>query len=440
MRKVKLSKVLSALLLSSVCMLNATSLQEAVENTLVQNPELSAIYENNRAYNLYIEEAKGDYRPKIDFEVTGESRSTKSKLLNNSSQTESQDGYDAQLRIEQLIYDGGLTPAKIEEAKLRDQVNMFTNNAKVEGVLLNGVKAYLDLVKYTQRLELSSANLATHKSYLVTAKSTEEVSGDALDTYEVQAKLHLANKNYLDEVDNEQISQNSFKRITGSQLEGGVSMPVINLSVLPQHKDDLINKALSHNFTVLAQMAKIKEQRAIINQEKAKFLPTLKFNLTGTWDDDLITKDYEKEIYSAKIVLNYNFYTGGKDEASKTREDIFLKESTKILDSKTDLIVDEVTSSFTTFANVKHKITQLKGYVSTNQDILAIYKDQFEAGTRTFVDVLDIESDLYNAKVQLIDEEVKLLDTYYTMLALTSSLQDALTAQSSEEKKVEATK
>jgi len=439
MKKVKLSKVLSALLLSSACMLNATSLQEAVENTIVQNPELSAIYENNRAYNLYIEEAKGDYRPKIDLQITGESRRTKSKLLNNPSETVDQDGYDAQLRIEQLLYDGGLTPAKIEEAKLRDQVNMFTNNAKVENVLLNGVKAYLDLIKYTKRLELSSANLETHKSYLVTAKATEEVSGDALDTYEVQAKLHLANKNYLDEVDNEQISQNSFKRITGSQLEGKTTMPTINLSVLPQHKDDLINKALSYNFTVLAQMAKIKEQRAIINQEKSKFLPTLKFNLTGTLDDDLVTINTKKDIYSAKIILNYNFYTGGKDKASKTREEIFLKESTKVLDSKTDLIVDEATSSFTTFANVKHKITQLKGYVSTNKDILAIYKDQFEAGTRTFVDVLDIESDLYNAKVQLIDEEMKLMNTYYTMLALTSGLQDALTPTQSEEEIVEVT-
>ena len=57
----------------------------------------------------------------------------------------------------------------------------------------------------------------------------------------------------------------------------------------------------------------------------------------------------------------------------------------------------------------KDKIIELKGYVSANEKILATYKDQFEGGIRTFVDVLDIESDLYNSHTQLIDEEIKLV-------------------------------
>ena len=429
MRKVKLSRVLSGLLLTSVCALNATSLQEAVDNTIVQNPELEAIYENNKAYKTYIEEAKGDYRPTIDLEATLESKDTESKLLNNPSVDASQDGYDVQLRVEQLIYDGGLTPAKIEEAKYRDKVNKHVNDAKVEGVILDGIKSYLDLVKYDKRMKLSEVNLSTHEKYLLTAKSTEEVSGDALDTFEVQAKLHLAKKNYIDEVDNEQISQNSFKRITGLKSDGQVCMPTMIPSVPPKDLGELINTALTSNSTILAQMAKLREQRAIINQEESKFLPTLKFQLSGTWDDDLITQDTKKDIYSAKIVMNYNFYSGGKHQTSKLRENIFLKESTQILDSQTDLVVDEVTSAFNSFSNIELKIDELKGYVSTNRDILNIYKDQFEAGTRTFVDVLDIESDLYNAKIQLIDEEINLLTTYYTMMSLTSNLQNVITSQ-----------
>ena len=429
MRKVKLSRVLSGLLLTSVCVLNATSLQEAVDNTIVQNPELEAIYENNKAYKTYIEEAKGDYRPVIDLEVTAESKDTKSKPEGNPEVNKSQNGMNAQIKLDQMIYDGGLTPAKIEEAKYRDQVNRFINSAKVEGVILDGVKAYLDLVKYDQRLKLSEVNLATHESYLVTAKSTEEVSGDALDTFEVKAKLHLAKKNYIDEKDNEQISQNSFKRITGLDGASEVCMPTITQAVPPKDLGELIDSALTNNFTIQAQMAKIREQRAIINQEESKFLPTLKFQLSGTWDDDLITADTRKDIYSAKVVMNYNFYSGGKHQTSKLRENIFLKESTQILDSQTDLVVDELTSAFNSFNNIELKIDELKGYVSTNKDILAIYKDQFEAGTRTFVDILDIESDLYNAKVQLIDEEINLLTTYYTMVSLLSNLQNEITSQ-----------
>jgi adhesin transport system outer membrane protein len=127
--------------------------------------------------------------------------------------------------------------------------------------------------------------------------------------------------------------------------------------------------------------------------------------------------------------MNYNFYSGGQDETSNLREKIFLKESKKILDSKSDLVVDEAKSAFNTYKITKDKLEELRGYVSANEELLKIYKDQFEAGNRTFVDVLDVESDLYNGRVQLIDEEMKLLTTYYTMLSLTSNLQDVIMSQ-----------
>ncbi len=435
MKTVNLSKIVSALLLSSVCMLSATSLQDAVNGTLEKNPELKSISENNKAFKGYVDEAKGGYLPRIDLEVTGESKKTRTKDTNSNNgivptTTIDQNGYDATIKLEQLLYDGGLTPAKIDEARFRDQINTFQNKAKVEKVMLEGIRSYLDLVKYDKRLKLSDINLATHEDYLATAKANEAVSGNALDTYEVQAKLHMAKKNHIEEVNNNQLARNSFKRLTGSEVEGAVCMPNADRATLPADLDQLVKMALEQNNDVLAQMAKINQQRAIINQESSKFLPTLKFSLSGTLDDDLIAENEKRNVYSAKIVLNYNLYNGGKDTAAKSRETSFLKESQAILDSQTDLIVDEISSAYTTYNNTLEKVKELKGYVTTNEEILKIYKDQFEGGTRTFVDVLDIESDLYNARTQLIDEEVKLVETYYSMLALTSNIQDSVLAQS----------
>ena len=430
MNRLKLSKVLATLLFSSSCVLNGTTLNDAVENLMIVNPEVEAIKQNNEAYKTYIEEANGNYKPVVDLEVTADTKKTKSKLDGTGSWTEeSQEGLDGQLNFDQLIYDGGLTPALVEESKYRYESNMLTNSAAVEKVVLSGVTAYLDLVKYDKRLEISKKNVKIHETYLETAREAEKISGDTLNTVEVTARLHLAKKNYIEELDNEQIAQNSFRRVVGEEIKDTVCAPVANESVLPSEIDTFINDVLAKNNTVLAQRAKIQEQRAIINQEQSKYLPTLKFNLNGTWDDDYITSNTQKKIYSASIILNYNFYTGGKDEQSNLREKLFLKESTKVLGSKSDLVVDEATSAYNSYKISKDKIQELQGYVTANEDLLKIYKDQFEAGNRTFVDVLDIESDLYDAKVQLIDEEARLLNLYYTMLSLTSNLQDTIVAQ-----------
>ncbi len=430
MNKLRLSKVLAAMLLSSSCMLNATTLNEAVESLLKVNPELESIKRNNEAFKTYIDEANGNYKPVIDLEVTASVQDGHSRLDKTGGWTEeSQEGVDGQLNLDQLIYDGGLTPAVVEETKYRYENNMLTNAARLDVIVLDGVNSYLDLVKYDKRLKLSEENVKTHESYLSTAKESEKIAGDALDTYEVLSKLHLAKKNYIEELDNEQIAKNSFKRLVGKEITDSVCKPELDEAVIPDAMDKFVNSVLTKNNTVLAQMAKIQEQRAIINQEESKFLPTLKFNLNGTWDNDYITSNTRKEIYSASIIMNYNFYSGGQDETSNLREKLFLKESKKILDSKSDLVVDEAKSAFNTYKITKDKIEELRGYVSANEELLKIYKDQFEAGNRTFVDVLDVESDLYDGRVQLIDEEMKLLTTYYSMLSLTSNLQDVIMSQ-----------
>ncbi len=430
MKIIRVSKVVSAALLSTVCLLNATSLQDAVKNTVQQNPQLKAIGVNNEAFKKYVDEAKGGYLPKIDLQVTGESKQIKTKDKDTEAKnTTDYDGYNAQLKVEQLIYDGGLTTSKVEEAEFGVQVNTLSNTATIEQVMFEGIQSYLNLVKYDLRLNLSEQNVATHQDYLQTAKSNEELTGNALDTYEVTSKLHLAKKNYIEEINNQQLAQNSFKRLTGSEPEGNVCMPLIDRSVLPQQMKELVDYAVANNATVLAQMAKIKQQRAILNQEKSKFLPTLKFELSGSFDDDTVTHEFETETYSAKIVMTYNLYNGGRDQASNEREEFFLKESQHVLDSKTDLVVDEITSAYNSYNNSQRKINELEGYVKANEEILAIYKDQFEGGTRTFVDVLDIESDLYNAKIQLIDEKITLAETFYQMLSITSQLQSVVVNQ-----------
>ncbi len=426
MKKFRLSKVLSALLLSSVCVANATTLQQAVDNTIMQNPELKAISYNIKAFDKYIDEAYSDYKPKVDMVIVGESKKTKSKYEDNATIETDQGGYNADFKIEQLLFDGGLTSARIDEAVFRDKVNKLLNQSKYDSVILNSIHAYLDLVKYDLRLTLSQKNLKLHEEYLVIAKDSEALIGEVLDTFEVKAKLHLAKKNYFEEVDNNQIAQNSFFRLTGSVIDDGVVMPTIDTTILPDDQSEILLLALSQNTTILAQKFKIDEQRAIIDQEDSKFMPTLKLHLGATANDDLMAKDTEKQIYSAKLAFNYNFYSGGRYDASQEREIIFLQESKQVLVSQRDLITDEINSTFTSFKNTKKKINELKEYASVNEEIVKIYKNQFEAGTRTFVDILDMESDLYNVRVQLIDEELKLAALHYTMLSLTSNINSVI--------------
>jgi len=64
----------------------------------------------------------------------------------------------------------------------------------------------------------------------------------------------------------------------------------------------------------------------------------------------------------------------------------------------------------------KERIAVLKDYVVANENIVEVYKSEFESGTRTFVDILDAQTVLYEAKKSLVAREYDLYTNYYDIL------------------------
>jgi len=64
----------------------------------------------------------------------------------------------------------------------------------------------------------------------------------------------------------------------------------------------------------------------------------------------------------------------------------------------------------------KERINVLKDYVVANENIVEVYKSEFESGTRTFVDILDAQTVLYEAKKSLVNREYELYKNYYDIL------------------------
>ena len=64
----------------------------------------------------------------------------------------------------------------------------------------------------------------------------------------------------------------------------------------------------------------------------------------------------------------------------------------------------------------KERIAVLKDYVIANENIVEVYKSEFESGTRTFVDILDAQTVLYEAKKSLVSREYELYTNYYDIL------------------------
>ncbi len=404
----------------------ATTLKEAVERALANNPEVLSIQKNTEAYRYYIDEEKAGFYPTIDLDIFLENKK-EIKNPEGGSQTQvNKSGYNSQIQLEQMLFDGGLTSARVDEASANFQKTKISNIFTIENIIHEAVQSYLDLVKFKELLILSENNLVIHESYLDVAKESEDVSGETLDRIQVESKLFLATSKFFQQKNDNDLSIHSFNKLVGFEPSDKICRPQIDTSLVPADVDEAKLDSIRNSYVILEEMENIKVQRAIISQEKSRFLPSLKFQLTEEYDNDLDTKDSKSHSTSAKLLLNYNLFNGFKDVSSSQRERIFLQESQKTLDDTVNVIEEDIKSSYSDYLNSTNKITYLKLYVEKNKEILSVYKEQFSGGTRTFIDILNSEAELFNAKTQLIEEEYSLLKSYYEILLILSRLSDTI--------------
>lgn len=102
-----------AFLMSS---LNATTIKQVVEHTLQSNQDIVSKSINNDAFKKYIDEQEGGYYPKLDLTGFIGTKKEKETYSNNNTDTDSRtDGGNVQVDLEQMLYDGNLTPSLVEQ-------------------------------------------------------------------------------------------------------------------------------------------------------------------------------------------------------------------------------------------------------------------------------------------------------------------------------------
>ena len=111
------------------------------------------------------------------------------------------------------------------------------------------------------------------------------------------------------------------------------------------------------------------------------------------------------------------------------KEKLFLKEEQKRLDETTAEVVDKIKESYETYYNLEKRIENINKYVDDNFNILVVYKKQLADGTRTFIDILNAEAELYRSDIDKIQQEFDYINAYYTLLFNMSILSDVILMQ-----------
>ena len=221
-----------------------------------------------------------------------------------------------------------------------------------------------------------------------------------------------------------------YEKLVGAPLTGDICRPSVNESFLPATLKEAVKEGLRRSYKIKEQIAKTNEQKEKVIQERAGYKPTLKLQLQAELDNDIeLEENGRQDVYSARLYLSWNLFQGGKTYYMTEKEKIFLKEEQKKLDAVTKEVIAEIKDAYNTFYNLEKRIKNIELYEEDNFNILKTYKKQLADGTRTFIDILNAEAELYRSSIDKIEQKFDYIESYYNLLFNMSMLSDVILMQ-----------
>lgn len=385
-------------LASCAAMAQTTSpVVQSVQKAIEGNPEVAAKFNAFRASNDEIDVAAGAWKPHLDATAAAGKRAYE----NTQSLPRDPRFYQGGVRLElsQLLWDGLGTHNEIERLGHAKLVRWFDFLDSTEQFGLEAAKAYYDVVRYRKLVALAEDNYVQHKYSFDQVQSRVNAGvGRGVDLEQVIARVALAESNLVTERANLHDVTERYVRLVGSVPPAENVSAVSMTKPLPGTESDAMRMAALQSPSVAAAIENLRSARAAVAGRKASFQPRIEARAQGAAGHNLDGVLYQKHDVGAEIAVTWNIFNGGADSARERQYANLLTQAENLRDKA---CVDARQTVAVAYNDVR-KLNEQLGYLDRNvvsiQKARDAYRQQFDIGQRSLLDLLNSENELYTAK------------------------------------------
>ncbi|MEY9122433.1 TolC family outer membrane protein [Bradyrhizobium yuanmingense] len=397
----------------------AEALPDALAKAYQTNPQLNAERARQRATDENVPQALAGYRPQIVASLSAGLQSVRNLLPDNTIQTGNLKPWIIGVTVTQSLFNGFRTANGVRAAELQVQSGREALRNVGQGVLLDAVTAYTNVLANQSLVEAQRSNVAFLRETLsVTQRRLNAGDVTPTDTAQAEARLNrgLADLNAAEVA--LAVSQATYAQVIGnapSQLRPAEAVD----RYLPKSREDAMTMAIRQHPAVMAASFDVDVASTNIRIAEGTLLPsaTIQGSASKSRNNDPALSTLAED--QASIVANVTapIYDGGQ-AAAQTRQ-------AKEITAQSRLVLDQVRNQARTaavsawVANEGAKITVSASESEVKAATVALQGVQREAagGQRTTVDVLNSQADLIQAKARLIGAQRDRVIASYTLLS-----------------------
>ncbi|GHA11552.1 TolC family outer membrane protein [Oceanisphaera arctica] len=425
MKKTTIAVLVGAALVLPV---QAQTLEEAVTQTLITHPKVKEAFHLYQSRQYEQDEAFSGYLPTLDanagigYEYTDSPGTRDGSDRADKTLTRKEAG----LSLRQLLFDGFKTSSNVHRTQAEADAQRYTLLSDAENIALRVAEVYLDVLRKDEIVELSRRNLETHEQILSDIqRRTDSGVGSTADFTQIQGRVARAYSNMTAAENNLRDAQSQFISLV-NDMPGDLRQPKTDANFIPPTLDEALVIAKEKHPTLASASLDVDAARYQHEDAKSGFYPKVNLELDSGWNDDIDGVRGHNNDFTAMVRMRYNLFNGGADVA-RSRSTSALEMQAKDIHMNAHRQVEEgMRLAWAAYESLGRQKNFLRKHVEASFNTVDAYKKQFSLGSRTLLDVLNTENELFEARRSYIDTEYDQLLAEYRIMNASGQLLEAL--------------
>jgi len=416
--------VIVVLLCCTYVSAEAVTIRESLAKAIDTNPEVQSKWHALQASSYDITIAKAGMRPKLD------AYATIGKYSIDGAGWNSPDNYNytpdgAYLTLTQALYDGLFTRNQVKHYSFSKKMKYFDMVSSMEQVALAAYHSHEDVLRYRMLTKMAEDNLEHHKVILdkvaQRAKSGLE-SKVNLDT--AKGRVSLANVNLLTQKSNLHDTVTQYIRVVGEAPDAVIEddNEIDKDFVLPATEAESTKAALSGNPQLFSYKENEDAMKWYIQEQASHMRPRLDFRAGVNLEHDIDGTNGRKDKSFIELILRYNLYNGGIDQANISKAMEGWKQAGSLVSKVQRDVTQSVLVSYNDIQSIQKQLDDLRMHKNAADSMRTAYLQQFEAGRRSLLDLLDVENEYFQADIAYANALFDLKIAKASYLAATGKL------------------
>lgn len=421
------AKLLSAALLAGCYTFSplalSDTLEDVVNKALAEHPQALASLNRYRAEMESVDVAWGGYLPSLDFTtgIGGQKKDYPDEPRNDLDE-KTFTRKEAALSLKQNVFSGFNTSSSVAQARHKASAEYLRMRNTLQDLALKVIDAYLKVLERRDQVELAEENLKVHDDiYKQIAQRAKQGVARNSDLAQIEGRRARANANVISARNNLMDAESEFFSLTGS-MPGELEQPGSYRIELPENFPSALQKAVDHHPGVLATDFDIKSAESQAESAKSSYYPTLDIEVDRNWRNNADGLLGTHQDTTAMLRLRYNLFRGGSDQARVQESAYRTEESRAQRDRMLRNVEESLRVAWAAFEFTGEQKQYLRLHEESSKQTVEAYREQFNIGKRTLLDLLDSENELFQASRSLTSAVYQEAFARYRILGATGEL------------------